>query len=512
MEESRTRNTIKNVKTGVVMQVINKLMIFVVRTVFIRMLNSEYLGVNGLFTNILTVLSFAELGIGTAIIFNMYKPVALDDREKIKSLMQLYKKAYIIIGIVVFILGIILIPFLNFIVKDIPNIKENIVLIYILFLINTSSSYFFTYKKSIISAYQKESIINRIDSVFYLLKSIIEIIILCVFKNYILYLVTQIVVTILENIYIAQKANKMFPYLKDKNIKGLTKYEKETIFQNVKSLIVYKFGSVVMYGTDNILISSLINVSSVGLCSNYNMVINAIKNIMNTVLNGITASIGNLNAIADKEKKESVFYQITFLNFWIYSFCAICFMILLNPFIKIWLGEEFTLSLSIPISLAISFWIEGLRMPAYTYRVTLGLFEKGKSTPYIGAITNIILSIILCNKMGLVGIFIATSISQLISYSWIDPFLIHKNEFKTSFRKYIIKYCKYVFTFIFIYLISMYITKNIVISNIFDFILEAGILVTIINICILLVSFRTKEFKEIKNKFFYLIKNKRKNV
>ena len=133
MEESRTKNTVRNVRTGVIVQLINKLMSFVVRTIFIRILNSEYLGVNGLFTNILTMLSFTELGIGTAIIFNMYKPIAEEDKEKIKSLMNLYKNCYIVIGIIVFILGLCVIPFMRIIIKDVPNIKENITLIYLLF-------------------------------------------------------------------------------------------------------------------------------------------------------------------------------------------------------------------------------------------------------------------------------------------------------------------------------------------------------------------------------------------
>lgn len=508
MEKSRTKNTIKNIKTGIIMQIINKLMIFVERTVFINMLNSEYLGVNGLFTNILTILSFAELGIGTAIIFNMYKPVAYNDKEKIKSLMKLYKKSYNVIGIIIFALGLLIIPFLKFIIKDASNVKENMNFIYILFLINTSVSYFFTYKKSIISAHQQESIINKIDSVVYLLKSTFQISFLYLTRNFIIYLVIQIIFTLLENIYISKKADKMFPFLKEKNVKNLEKAEKVNIFKNVKSLIVYKFGSVIMFGTDNILISSMLNVASVGLCSNYNMIINAIKSIMNSMLNGITASIGNLNAIANKEKKEDIFYQVTFLNFWIYTFCSILFMILLNPFIKLWVGEGFVLQLSIPIALSVSFWIEGLRMPAYTYRVTLGLFEKGKATPYIGAISNIILSIILGKKMGLVGILIATSIAQLISYSWIDPFLIHKNEFKTSFKKYTLKYLKYIVIFIITYFICMISTKYIVISNLLEWILEAILLCFIINVCIIVFSYKSLEFQELKEKFLGMLKSK----
>ena len=307
MKESRTKNTMRNVKTGAIVQLINKLMAFLVRTVFIKCLNSEYLGVNGLFSNVLTILSFAELGIGTAIIFNMYKPVADEDKEKLKSLMQLYKKAYNLIGVIVFVLGLCVVPFMNYIVKDAPNISENLILIYILFLFNTSVSYFFTYKKSIISAHQKQSIINNIDSFFYLLKSIIEIIFLFVTKNFIVYLVIQILGTILENIILSIKADKMYPYLKEKDIKPLNKDESKGIFDNVKSLIIYKFGGVIMNGTDNILISMLVNVGTVGLCSNYTMVIQAIKSVISSALNGVTASVGNLNAVGDAKQKERVF-------------------------------------------------------------------------------------------------------------------------------------------------------------------------------------------------------------
>ena len=174
MSASRTENSIKNVKTGLIVQIVNRLMIFIVRTVFIKCLNTEYLGVNGLFTNILTILSFAELGIGTAIVFSMYKPIANDNIDKIKSLMQLYKKSYCIIGCIIFVLGLLVIPFMDTLVKDVPNIKENIVFIYLLFLVNTSASYFFTYKKSIIIAHQKQSIINNIDTIFYIIKSIMK--------------------------------------------------------------------------------------------------------------------------------------------------------------------------------------------------------------------------------------------------------------------------------------------------------------------------------------------------
>lgn len=500
MEESRTKNSINNIKTGVIVQIINKLMVFVVRTVFIKMLNTDYLGVNGLFTNVLAILSFAELGIGTAIIFNMYRPVAENDKEKIKSLMQLYKKSYNLIGIIVFVLGLFVIPFMDFVIKEKPNIVENLILIYIMFLFNTSASYFFTYKKSIISAHQKQSVINNVDSIFYFIKSIVEIICLLLTRNFIIYLSVEILSTIVENIILSKIADKMYPYLRDKKIKPLSKEESNNIFKNVKSLIIYKFGGVIMNSTDNILISSLVNVSTVGFCSNYIMIINSIKSIITSALNGITASIGNLNVVGNTKQKESVFYQITFVNYIIYSFCAIAFIVLLNPFIRIWLGEKYILGIDVSIALALSFFIEGLRNPGYAYRTTLGLFQKGKATPYIGAITNIIFSIALCKLCGVSGIFFATCIAQLVSYTWIDPYLIHKYEFKTPVSKYLKKYIKYCLIFIFIAIVTLSVTYFVKSDGWIGLFLKAIIVLIIPNFLNLIILCRTEEFNSLSDK------------
>ncbi len=505
MEESRTKNSVRNAKTGAIVQIVNKLMAFIVRTVFIKMLNTEYLGVNGLFINILTMLSFTELGIGTAIIFNMYKPIANNDREKIKTLMRLYKKCYSIIGIVVIILGLGIIPFLKYIITDVPNISENIILIYILFLFNTGSSYFFTYKKSIITAYQQQSVINNVDSIVYFTRSIIEIIFLILTRNYLVYLIIEIFATLIENIILAKIADKMFPFINEKEVKKMPQNEKNNIFNNVKSLIVYKFGEVILSGTDNILISSMVNVGTVGLCSNYTLIIQSIKSVVTSALTGVTASVGNLNATDDREKKESVFYQMTFINYIIYSFCSIAFIVLLNPFIGLWLGEGYVMNLGVSIALSVSFFIDGVRNPGFIFRTTLGLFEKGKATPYISAIVNIVTSIILCKMLGVVGIFIGTSIAQLLSYVWIDPYLIHKYEFKTSVKKYFLKYIKYIIVFAFEIVITLYISKLINNNDFVGFCIKCFVVIIIPNLINIIIFGKSDEFNELMKKFIHPI-------
>lgn len=502
MNNSRTENSIQNVKTGFIVQLINKIMAFIVRTVFIKCLNTDYLGVNGLFTNVLSLLSFSELGIGTAIIYNMYKPVAENDTEKIKSLMNFYKKAYYLIGLVIFVLGLLLIPFMPIIIDSSTNIKENLIFIYLLFLLDTSSSYFFTYKKSIIIAHQKQSIINNFDSVFYLLKSIFQILILLYTKNYIIYLITQILSTFIENILISIKADKLYPYLLDKNVEKISRKDKQHLFDNVKALSIYQFGSVIMNGTDNLLISLLINVSTVGLVSNYTLIITSVKSVLNTALNGLTASVGNLNATAPRNVKESIFNQLTFVYYIIYCFCTISLICLLNPFIQLWLGDNYVMPLMVSIALSFSFFIEGIRLPSFTYRTTLGLFNKVKITPYLCAIINITLSVILCKYFGLVGIFIATSIAQLLSYSWLDPFMIYKYEFKKSVSTFFKKNFIYLFTFCIELVLCLIICNFINFSGFISFILKCVVVLFIPNILNILFYYNTEEFKNLKRRLY----------
>ncbi len=511
MKESRTTNVIKNAKVASIAQFINIILNFVSRTIFINMLGNEYLGINGLFTNILTVLSFAELGIGNAIIYSMYKPIAENDENKIKALMNFYKKAYFTIGVIVAIVGLCVIPFFDFIIKDVPDIKENIILIYILFLANTSLSYFFTYKKSIISGHQKEYIINYYKLFFTIIQTIFQMLILLFTKNYILYLIIQIICTFLNNFAVSKKADKMYDYIKYKNKNELDKKEKKEIFNNVKSLTLYKFGSVILNGTDNILISSMLGVTVVGIYSNYTLIINAILSIISQILNVFTASVGNLNAIGTKKQKEKVLYELFFISVLIYGFCGGALFILLNPFIKIWLGEEYLLSIGIVISIVLHFYINGIQFAPFTYRNTMGLFNKGKYSPIVAAIINIVLSIILGKYIGLMGILLATSISRLLTTTWVDPYLIYKYKIDGKVSDYFKKYILYTIIVIINIFICYILTSFIKDTGILAIILKA-IIYTLASIIMYLLFFhRTQEFKDLVERIKNII-TKKENI
>lgn len=506
MNNSRTKNVAKNAWWALVTQILSIILSFISRTIFIYILGVEYLGINGLFTNILMLLSFAELGIGNAIIYSMYKPLAINDEEKIKSLMALYAKAYRLIGIIVFISGLIVIPFMDIIIKEIPSIKEDIIHIYLLFLINTTVSYFFVYKKSIIIADQKNYIVSLYQQLFLIIQVILQIIFLVLTHEYMLFLMIQIICTILNNIVTARKADKMYPYLNDKNVTELDRNERQGIFKNVKALFLYKLASVTLSGTDNIIISAIIGVTAVGLSSNYLLVITAFTTISNQIMNAFTASVGNLNAIGDTANKERVFNRMFFISSWLHGFLSIGLLIFLNQFIDIWLGSEYILSKNVVFALILHFYILNMHIPVFTYRTTMGLFVQGKWAPMLGAIINIVLSLWLGRLYGLFGIFIATSIARFFTTGIVDPYLVYKRGFNKNPLDYHYKYFLLTGFFLIMYLVSNYVVGLILIGGTLGFILKVFSVTILFNMLMILVFWKSSDFKDIRVSIMGLVK------
>ena len=310
---SRTQNSILNIVTGLGGYVINTILGFVCRIVFIRCLTAEYLGISGLFTNILTMLSLAELGIGNAIVFALYKPLAIKDESKIASLMRYYAKAYRIIGIVVAIFGLCMIPFLGLVIKDPPNIKENLYVIYLIYLFNTSSSYFFSYKSSLIMADQQNYIVTGLNYIITILQSIVQMIYLLLTKEYMGYLIIQTIGILSNNLIISYIANKKYPYIKSKDVSPLKQDEKKSLTSNIKALTIWKLSGLLVNNTDNIIITYFNGLATVGLSSNYTLLSNTLNTLLNQIFNGIGASVGNYNAVESRDKKIELFNFINLI-------------------------------------------------------------------------------------------------------------------------------------------------------------------------------------------------------
>lgn len=494
----RLKNSLKNSMIGLLSQLINVILNFINRTIFIYILGVEYLGINGLFVNILSLLSLAELGVGSAIVYHMYQPLAKKDYSKIKSLMNLYSRSYKVIGVIIGIIGIGIIPFLDKIVKDNHNV-EHLTIIYLLFLINSVVSYFYSYKISIISADQKNYIVTINQQKYLVLQSAVQIIILALTKSYILYLAIQISFTLLFNISISRKADNLYPYLKEKEVDKLTVLEKQTIFKHVLAMMSHKVGGVVVNGTDNILISSFIGVYWVGIYSNYIMITSIVNRFIDQIFTAITASIGNLNVLESKEKSYEIYVKILFVNFWIYGFCVTSLFVLINPFIDIWLGKDYVMPEVIIFLIITNFYISGMRKATIAYNTTLGLFWNDRYKPWIEAIINVIASIFLLNKLGLAGVLLGTLLSTICTSLWVDPYILFKYGFKIQLYKYFKSYFIYLIATIVSCIISKYISSFIIGNEYFVFITKMFICLIIPNIIFCMIFVKSNEFKYFKS-------------
>jgi O-antigen/teichoic acid export membrane protein len=475
---------------GVGSQVIVLLLTFLSRTVFIKVLGAEYLGVNGLYTNILTVLSLTELGIGNVMIYSLYKPVAEKDEATIRALLTYYKNIYRKIAIAVLIIGVGFIPLLDKVVKsNLPY--TSLVLYYILFLFNSVASYFVVYKTALINADQKIYIIKVIYTLVIFLKELAQILILLTTKSYVLYLIILITSTVLNNIFISVKADKLYPFIKLPNT--LTKKEIRKINENIKSTFLYKIGVVIMNNTDNILISIISGTIYVGYYSNYNLLVTAVTTFIGISIQALFSSIGNLNAKRDMLKSYKIFNSLLLFFHWLSAVCSLSFLLVFNDFITIWIGKNYLLGTDVVIAIVIMFYIQNIINPVWIYRETMGLFNQVKYIMIYASIINLTLSIVLGVYWGLAGILISTAIGRILTTVWYEPKLLYRTKFRQPIRNYWIRQLKYFIISIVAACVAILITSDMPISLPFVM-LKIVVGFIVMSVSFFVASYKSEEF------------------
>ena len=509
-ENMRIKNSMRNMITSISSNIVTIIIGLLAQAIFIKIMGIEYLGLNGLFTNIISMLGIVELGIGSAIIYNLYKPIAINDVETIKSLMNFYKKSYNIIGIVVLTIGLIIIPFLPLIIEDV-TVKINVPLIYILFLLDIVFSYFLSYKRSILYASQKNYLINLIHLGYTILLNIGQLLMLFYTKNYYLYLIVKIIVRIIENLIITYIVNKEYSYLKE-DAKKLDPTIEKDIIKKVKALFFHKIGGFVVLGTDNIIISKFLGLVSVGLYSNYYMIINAVQTLFSQALVALTPSVGNLLVKENKNKTFEVFKKIRFMNFWIATFTSVCILNMMQQFITIWIGEEYLLDDIVLIVLVFNLFQKLMRSTYQTFKEAAGIYYEDRFVPLLESLINIIVSIIGVKLIGLAGVFIGTIISGFVLWFYSYPKYVYKKLFDRSYKDYLKETLGYIILFIVISYLTYYINNIYLVNNIyFEFVKNILIAIIVPNILMLLVFIKNDNFKYyiqlIKTKFTKKIKN-----
>lgn len=473
-------------------------MSFLCRTVFIRTLGETYLGIDGLFGNILSLLAIAELGIGQTIIYHLYDPLAHNDRKKLGALMTLFKKTYRLIGLTIGAVGLLLTPFYHYFVDSSVNIP-NLTLIYLLYVFNSVITYFYSSQQCIITADQKGYICTLYRYGFCIVQNIAQIVILLKTRNFILYFCLQIVFSFLTNYFLARKAGKMYPFVRRYQHEKLPAADKAELVRNVKAMFMHRFGGVVVNGTDNLVISALFGVGSVGFYSNYYMIVSKLNDITSQIFSGITASVGNLGAVEGERKSYRIFLVTNFVGFWIFSFCSICLFCLFNPFIRLWVGEKMLLPLNVVFFIVLNFYATGMRQATLTFRNSFGLFWYDRYNAVAEALVNLCVSIALAKTMGLAGVFVGTLVSTLTTDLWVEPLVLFRHGFHRSVKPYFLRYAVYtVLTFAVGYA-TWRCCELVAAGGIGGFLLRCAICAVLPNAAYLLVFYRSKEFQYLKN-------------
>lgn len=440
--KSRMEMSLKNIFWSYFSMIITVLLQFISRTVFIYTLGENYLGINGLFSNILGVLSFAELGIGTAINFSLYKPVANGDIEKVKAYMYYYKWAYRIISLIVFALGMIIFPFLNHLVTDPGNVGD-IKVYYLIYLFNTVTSYLVSYKFSLTNAEQKNYVFTNFNLITTVITTVCQMIFLFRWKSFLGYLLIASIIGVVQKIFVWLYFDKKYTFLKEKNVQKLSENERSVLKRKVKALVIHKVGDVSVHQTDNIIISAFVSTVMVGVISNYTLIINTVNTCINVLFNSVIGSLGNLSATTSKEHQYGVFKKYRFLGFWLFGFSAIALSILLTPFVQLWIGKKMVVNDFIINLILIDFYMIGQRICLNNFKSAAGVFEEDKYVALLQAVVNLVTSIALARIIGIPGVYIGTLIQGIIC-TLLKPIL----TFKTLFDKAWIEYFKESFKYI----------------------------------------------------------------
>lgn len=500
----RSKNSYKNILAVGIAQAVSLMLNFLYRSVIIKTLGIEYLGVNGLFTNILSILSMANLGLGSAITFALYKPIAEKDINQTKALMNFYLMIYRIIGIVIFIVGCLLIPTLPYLIKGNHSIV-NIELLYILFVTDSAISYFFIYKSSYINANQKNYITTYITYAFHIMLILFQVAILMIYKNFMFSIVLKVVFTFLTNYFTAIYANKKYPEIK--NIKGykLLPEDRNDIFKNVLALIIYRVSGVATQGMSSIVISAFVGIIETGIISNYQMIVLALSNMLNAAYNSILSIVGNLHVTESKEHNIYIFNVMFLITSWIFGVVSISLFVLIRPFITLWLGASFVIDSWTVLFIILNFYVIGMQQVSRTFRNAMGLFRYGRFRPLFTSIVSTLLSILLVKLIGVAGIFIAVFIAHVTTTVWYDPYIVFVKGFGVSPKQYYISYIRYLtiticMGFLIYWLLGFF--KSI---NIANFITMVIVDISILNIIYFVVFMRTSEFR-------YFINNIKQNL
>lgn len=437
MEQTVGKKISKNTVLGILFKVLSMVLALASRAVFVRFLSEEYLGINGLYTNILSVLSMADLGVHAVMIYVLYEPLKHGDHPRLAALVRLFRRIFYGIAAVILLMGCVLIPGLPWLVKGSCLSSAELVKYYLLFLIHTACSYLGTYKSTLLIADQKAYYVNAVQFASNAAKILAQIGVLYLTRNYTLYLYAMIAGTLANNAVLTVLTERMYPQLKAQKETADLSDVKPMLYQRTKSVFLYRIGGTLTDSTDNILISVLIGTVAVGYYSNYNMLATTIFGLLGVLSQACMTGIGSLSVDAGSREKEAAFYKLTDGYFYIGTVLLCGMLCVTNDFIQIWLQKEnYILSQGFVTVLAVRLFFDVILSPNWIFRESQGLFDEAKNIRLVASGYNLVLSVILGMLWGMTGIIAATTVSKLLSTFWYEPRVICRAVFGKSVKEY----------------------------------------------------------------------------
>lgn len=445
-KNSRKKNAALMSGMSILNQAVSNIAAFIYRTVFIYWLSAEYLGINGLFSNIIQIFSLAELGVGSVIIYHLYKPIKEDDVSRTTELMHFYKCFYQLIAIVIVIIGVFLSPFLPYIIRDAKEIPAdiNLYVIYALYIFQSAASYAFSYRQALLDADQRGYITTEMQMAFTCLRYTVSILILYLTRNYTFVLIGTIIVNLMNNMlvyfYVGHFYSDVF-----KNKSRMDKQGIIQIFKDAGAMMCHRIGATVVSSTDNIVMSMYVGTIAVGIYSNYSLIIQMIQTIINNLLNSFTASIGNYALSVKNEERYQLYKKLRFANMWIAVFCTSSLYLLINPFIQVVWDKNLIFSKGIVFVLCANFFLFASRSANGAFNIAAGTFVYDRARPLIEAALNLVISVVLVKRVGIAGVFLGTIISSGLTVWWREPYLLFKKVFEQKLGGYFVTYALWTF-------------------------------------------------------------------
>ncbi len=495
MKYNRTKNATRNIRFGLILKIYQTAMPFLIRTLFIYIMGVQYLGLNSLFTSILSVLSLAELGVGNAMVYSMYKPLAEDDNEVVCALMRLYKIYYRIIGSIVLVIGLIFVPLLPYLIKDDLPADVDLYVLYLMNLAVTVLSYWlFAYKNCIINANQRVDIISKISLVITSITYAGQIAVLLLFHNYYLYIVVCMVTSIASNIITAVIAERMFPQFKAQG--KLSKEAVKDVNKRIRDLFTSKLGTVIIYSVDTIVISAFLGLTILAKYQNYYFIFTAVAGFVDIIFGSLTNIVGNSIVSESKAKNYDDFKIFMFIISWIAGFCSVCLICLYQPFMELWVGKELMLEFGIVICFGLYFFIFVINKLLNMYKDASGMWHSDRFRPLVIAFLNLGLNIISVQYIGLYGIILSTIFPMVfVGYTWLVRNLCHEIFMPDKINEILKKIFSYSLVSSFSVIVTYYLCSFVKLPISMTLIVRALICIIVPNILFFFIYSRSDDFQ-----------------